>query len=61
MGTWVLVMYIYAGAFAKGDSVTLYTIPGFSSEAACKAQGPAGERLVLGTSKEYAFVCMKVN
>lgn len=26
--SWVLVLYIYAGSFAKGDSVTLATVPG---------------------------------
>ena len=56
--TWVLVMYIYAGVFAKGDSVAIETIEGFTSEQACNTAGPYAKKLVDGSSKEYRFVCL---
>lgn len=56
--TWVLVMYIYAGVFAKGDSVSVATIEGYTSPAACEQSGAAGEKLVKSSSKEYRFVCV---
>ena len=59
MNTFILVMYIYAGAFARGDSVTMQVIEGFSSEVSCKAAGVAAKPLVDGSSKEYRFVCLK--
>jgi ABC-type proline/glycine betaine transport system permease subunit len=54
-------MFIYAGAFAKGDSVALQTVPGYTTEAACISQGTLGKMFVAGTSKEYVFKCIKVN
>ena len=57
--SYVLVMYIYAGMMAKGDSVALSQIDGFTSMQSCQEAGKAGERLVGGiTSKEYRFVCL---
>ncbi|KQW02230.1 hypothetical protein [Rhizobacter sp. Root1221] len=55
----ILVLYIYAGMFAKGDSVTVQAVPGFTSEAACKAAGKAAEPLVAGSAKELRFICLK--
>ena len=57
--TWVLVMYIYAGVWAKGDSVALHSIEGFSSQAACQQAGEAAKGFVKETSKEYRFVCVQ--
>jgi hypothetical protein len=56
--TWVLVLYIYAGVFAKGDSVSIATIEGYTSQAVCEQAGVAGEKLVKTSSKEYRFVCV---
>lgn len=56
--TWVLVMYIYAGTLANGDSVTISTVDNFKTEASCKRAGPYGEKLVSLSSKSYRFVCM---
>lgn len=58
---WTLVLFIYAGAFAKGDSVALHSIPGYSTEQACMAQGHSGKSLVSGIAKDYSFKCFKVN
>ena len=57
--TWVLVLYIYAGTFAKGDSVTLTTIEGFSSQATCAAAAHQAEDLVKASAKEIRFACVK--
>lgn len=61
MTEWVLVIYIYAGILAKGDSVTMVTVPGFTSEKSCKDAGSYGRPLVSGSAKEYRFVCLPRN
>jgi hypothetical protein len=56
---WILVIYIYAGTFASGDSVALHTIPGWSSEQSCKEAGEKFSPLVKGTTKEVKFICLQ--
>jgi hypothetical protein len=58
--TWVLVLYIYAGMLAKGDSVTISNITGFTTEASCAAAGNKSKELVGGSAKEARFVCVAV-
>lgn len=58
--SWVLVLYIFAGTFAKGDSVTLHSVNGFTNEKACIAAGEKAKPLVNGSAKEYKYVCVKV-
>ena len=55
---WVLVIYIYAGYWAKGDSVALTTVP-MISEAACHVAGEKLSPLVEGSAKEVRFVCVR--
>ena len=55
---YVLVLYIYAGAMAQGDSVALTHIP-MSTEQACKAAGEASNGLVRATTKNVRYVCVK--
>lgn len=57
--TWTLVIYIYAGMFAKGDSVTITYIPNFKSEATCYSAGLSTRSLVKDSTKEHRFVCIK--
>ena len=57
--SWTLVLYIYAGVLAKGDSVTLTHIPGFKTEQHCAAAGSATKTLVSGSAKELRFVCLR--
>jgi hypothetical protein len=57
--SWTLVIYIYAGMLAKGDSVTLTHIPNFKSEAHCSAAGSATKPLVSASAKELRFVCIR--
>ena len=58
MTAFYLVIYIYAGILAKGDSVSLVSIPQ-PSQQACMAAGKAAEDLVKGSAKELRFVCVK--
>jgi len=55
----ILIIYIFAGPFAKGDSVALTSVPGFSTEAACKSAGFKASSFVVGSAKEYRFECVK--
>jgi len=56
--SFVLVMYVYAGMFAKGDSVAMLAIPMPSMEV-CQREGAKGKGLTGGSAKEYRFVCLK--
>lgn len=58
MTSFYLVLYIYAGILAKGDSVSMVSIPQPSKEA-CMAAGKTAEELVKGSAKELRFVCLK--
>ena len=57
---WILIVYIYAGVMANGDSVALTNISGFKSQQECVSAGQTAQNLVSGTSsKVYKFVCVK--
>jgi hypothetical protein len=58
---YILVAYIYAGVFAKGDSVTLQTIATFNNEKSCNESGDDMRQLVSGSTKEFRFVCLTKN
>ena len=47
--SYILVMYIYAGALSKGDSVTITHIDNFKTESLCRAAGDEGKKLVQNT------------
>jgi hypothetical protein len=57
--SWTLVIYIYAGMLAQGDSVTLMHIPGFKTEQSCTAAGNASKPLVKGSAKDLRFICIR--
>jgi hypothetical protein len=57
--SWTLVIYIYAGMLAQGDSVALTHIQGFKTEAQCEAAGAGVKPLVKGSFKEVRHVCIK--
>lgn len=56
---WTLIIYIYAGVFAKGDSVALTHVDGFASEAMCVAAAEKTKKFVDGSAKEHRFVCVQ--
>ena len=55
---WVLVIYIYAGMLARGDSVALTTVP-MSSEKICNEEAKKLDDLVSGSSKNVRYVCLR--
>jgi len=55
---WVLVIAMYAGIWASGDSTALTNVPGFTSKEECTAAGNASKELASGTKKEVKFVCV---
>lgn len=57
--SYILVMYIYAGVLAQGDSVAITHIPGFTSIESCKQAGASAKSLVTGSAKEYRFICVE--
>lgn len=57
---WTLILYIYAGTFAKGDSVTLTNVTGFKTEQVCQEAGNSTKKLVKDSAKELRYVCVKV-
>lgn len=56
---WILVIYIYAGTWAKGDSVAIQTVNGWKSESECTMAGNKLKPLVDQSSKELRFACLK--
>lgn len=58
MSAFYLVLYIYAGAFAKGDSVAMVSIPQPSLQA-CQDAGQQAGHLVKSSAKELRFICVK--
>jgi hypothetical protein len=59
MTTWVLVLWIHAGAMSNSDSMALTNVPGFKSEASCQNAGHAATAMTSGTVKAAKFVCLK--
>ena len=56
---YVLVLYIYAGALAKGDSVALTTVP-MQDIATCQKAATQAESLVRASTKVLRTACLKV-
>ena len=56
---WILVIYIYAGVLANGDSVAITSIPNFATLQECRQAGKDAEVLVTGSAKVYRFVCLR--
>jgi hypothetical protein len=57
--TWVLILFAYAGVMSKGDSVTMTSVSGFTSEAQCAVAGDITKRMANNTLKEIRFVCVR--
>ena len=58
MSAFYLVLYIYAGVMAKGDSVAMASIPQQSLQS-CQESGKQAEHLVSGSTKTLRFICVK--
>lgn len=55
---WILVIYVYAGMLAKGDSVAMATIDRFPTEQNCEDAARGLPKLVKGTAKEVVHICV---
>lgn len=53
--SWVLVI-----AILHSGHVALTNVPGFSSEAACKAEAEKHDGLAVGPFSHYRFACVRV-
>jgi hypothetical protein len=56
---WILILYIYAGTFAHGDSVTLFAVPGFKAAADCERAASDSAALVADSFKVLKHVCVR--
>ena len=56
---YVLVLYIYAGAMASGDSVALTTVP-MNDKVTCEKAAAESESLVARSTKNLRYACLKV-
>ena len=59
MKTFILVIAMFAGPWADGDSVALTSVPGFASKVECSTAGTASKVLARSTKKEVTFVCLE--
>ena len=59
MLTFALILFAHVGVMGQGNSNAITTLPGFTSEAECRAAGDAAKKLVSGTVKEISYVCVK--
>ena len=55
---WLLIVLVYAGPWAKGDSVSMWTVPGWTTQAECQRAGRELDPLVKASTKELRFVCV---
>ena len=58
MSAFYLVLYIYAGVMAQGDSVAMVSVPQASLQA-CQESGEQAKKLVSGSTKTLRFICVK--
>ncbi len=56
---YVLILYIYAGAMASGDSVALTNIP-MNDKVTCEKAAQQAESLVSRSTKVLRTACLKV-
>ena len=57
---WTLIIYIFAGVWAKGDSVALTQVNGFTSQQVCEAAAQKTSTLPAISTKEFRYVCVEV-
>jgi len=55
---WVLIVFVHVGIWGNTDSVALTNVP-MASQAACEAAGSQLGKLVNGTRKEVAYICVR--
>lgn len=58
MTDWVLIILVFTGGSSTGGGVTLASVPGWPTQAACRAAGEALAPLVARTLKDVRAVCV---
>ena len=58
MFEFVLIINVFAGILAHGDSLSLTNVPGFKTQEECMEAGREANKLATGY-KEINFVCVK--
>ena len=58
---WILIIYIYAGMLASGDSVALLQVQDsiYKTKQECTQQKKELENLVSGSAKELKIACIQ--
>jgi hypothetical protein len=57
---WVLILCMYAGTLATGDSATLTHIDGFQTELACKVAGEQSKTMGTNSLKKVRYRCVSL-
>lgn len=56
--SYILVIFIWAGAWAKGNDATMFSIPGFASAEECERAASSLPSLVNGTQQDVRHLCL---
>ncbi len=57
---WTLILFAHAGMMSDKDSMAMTTVPGFRTQAECRAAGEESKKMVSRTTKEMKFTCVEV-
>jgi hypothetical protein len=57
---WALVLFAHAGMMSDKDSMALTTVPGFRTQAECRAAGEEAKKMASATTKVIKYTCMEV-
>jgi hypothetical protein len=57
--SWVLIILIHSGAFAKYNAIGVTNIPGFATEQECIEAGQDSMKIVKGSGMIESFTCVK--
>lgn len=57
---WTLILFAYVGMMSDKDSMALTSVPGFRTQAECKAAGDVAKKMATGTTKVIQYTCVEV-
>jgi len=56
---YILIIFIYAGPLANGDSVAIESVPNFTTKASCVKAAEQLKTFTNGTAKVYKYACVE--
>lgn len=56
---YALILFFHVGIWGDTDSNATTVVPDFATHELCTAAGAEANKLVAGTKKEMAFICVK--